>query len=72
MCERAEALASEQSINKALMELRHLHEEWKNIGPVPQENRESIWNRFIKASEEVHQRRKEFLTQRKATEEATC
>ncbi|MDX5398029.1 MAG: DUF349 domain-containing protein, partial [Hymenobacteraceae bacterium] len=53
-----------QSINKALQELRHLHEEWKNIGPVPNEVRDSIWEKFIEASEKVHARKREYLAQR--------
>jgi hypothetical protein len=69
LCERAEALIHESSINKSLQELRHLHEEWKNIGPVPNEVRDSIWERFIQASEQVHVRKKEFLTRRNQEEE---
>jgi hypothetical protein len=70
LCERAEALAQESSINKSLQELRHLHEEWKNVGPVPNEVRDSIWERFIQASEQVHQRKKEYLAKRNVEEEA--
>ncbi|RNI27738.1 DUF349 domain-containing protein [Rufibacter immobilis] len=68
LCERAEALAQEENINKALQELRHLHDEWKHIGPVPNEVRDQIWNRFIQASEQVHERKKSFFESRKAEE----
>ena len=68
LCERAEALVHEPSINKSLQELRHLHEEWKNIGPVPNEMRDSIWERFIQASEQVHKRKKEYLSRRNEEE----
>jgi hypothetical protein len=68
LCERAEALVNESSINKSLQELRHLHEEWKNVGPVPNEVRDSIWERFIQASEQVHQRKKEYLARRSEEE----
>ncbi|MBC5773392.1 DUF349 domain-containing protein [Pontibacter sp. KCTC 32443] len=68
LIERAEALENEQSINKALEELRHLHEEWKNIGPVPNDQRDPIWERFIQASEKVHTRRKAYQEDRKAHE----
>ncbi|WP_181305338.1 DUF349 domain-containing protein [Rufibacter sp. XAAS-G3-1] len=68
LCERAEALAKEENINKALQELRHLHDEWKHIGPVPNEARDQIWNRFIQASEQVHDRKKAFFETRRAEE----
>src|SRR5690606_23623239 len=68
LCERAEALAQEQNINKALQELRHLHDEWKHIGPVPNDARDTIWNRFIQASEQVHDRKKVFFESRRVEE----
>lgn len=68
LIERAEALQNEPSINKALQELRHLHEEWKNIGPVPNEQRDTIWERFIQASEKVHEHRRTYMEERKTVE----
>ncbi|MBK0403082.1 DUF349 domain-containing protein [Adhaeribacter sp. BT258] len=67
---RAEALVNNPSINASLQELRHLHEEWKNIGPVPNEQRDQIWERFIQASEKVHERKKEFMAGRREVETA--
>ncbi|MBT9392295.1 DUF349 domain-containing protein [Hymenobacter sp. NST-14] len=67
---RAEALAQQSSINKALQELRQLHEEWKHIGPVPNEQRETLWQRFLQASEQVHNRKQEFLSARQSQENA--
>ena len=70
LIERATALQHEPSINKALQELRHLHEEWKNIGPVPNEQRDAIWERFIQASEKVHEHRRSYMEERKTQEMA--
>jgi len=67
---RAEALQQQPSINKALQELRQLHDEWKHIGPVPNEQRETLWQRFLQASEQVHNRKQEFLTTRQTQETA--
>ena len=67
---RAEALSQQPSINKALQELRQLHEEWKHIGPVPNEQRDPIWQRFLQASEQVHERKKSFLDTRSTEENA--
>jgi hypothetical protein len=65
---RAEALMAVPGINKALDELKKLHDEWKHIGPVPGEQREPLWQRFLAASEAVHLRRKEFVDVRTAQE----
>ncbi|MFD1872931.1 DUF349 domain-containing protein [Hymenobacter bucti] len=65
---RAEALQGAPGINKALDELKKLHDEWKHIGPVPGEQREPLWQRFLAASEAIHLRRKEFVDVRSAQE----
>lgn len=70
LIKRAEALANAPGINKALDELTKLHEDWKNIGPVPNDQREPLWQRFIAASDVLHQRRKEFVDQRSTVEKA--
>lgn len=67
---RAEGLSALPNVNKALQELRQLHEEWKHIGPVPNEQREPLWARFLEASEQVHNRKKEVLDARNAQESA--
>ncbi len=68
LIERAEALQQEPSINKALQELRHLHEEWKNIGPVPNDQRDPIWEQFTQASEKIHDRRRAYHEERSTRE----
>ena len=70
LIKRAEALTSVPGINKALDELTKLHEDWKHIGPVPNDQREPLWQRFIAASDVLHQRRKEFVDQRSTVEKA--
>ena len=70
LIKRAEALGTAPGINKALDELTKLHEDWKNIGPVPNDQREPLWQRFIAASDVLHQRRKEFADQRSVVEKA--
>lgn len=69
LIERAQALQQEPSINKALQELRHLHEEWKIIGPVPNDQRDQIWEQFTQASEKVHERRRAYHEERSVREQ---
>ncbi len=68
---RAETLAELAQTNpgQAARDLRGLHDEWKHIGPVPQEAREEVWARFTAASDKVHGRRTEELAGRRATEQ---
>tara|TARA_B100000963_G_scaffold80696_1_gene68682 strand:- start:12048 stop:13829 length:1782 start_codon:yes stop_codon:yes gene_type:complete len=61
MCEQAEALMEEKSINKVHTELQLLHEKWKDIGPVKRELREIIWERFKEATHKLHKRRNEHF-----------
>jgi multidrug efflux pump subunit AcrA (membrane-fusion protein) len=61
LVERAEKLAEEPDLNKAFHELQTLHKIWKeDIGPVDQENREAIWERFSNATKAMHKRRQDF------------
>ncbi len=69
LCEKAEALADEPQIVSAFQQLQTLHEEWKNIGPVEKELRESIWERFKIASTAVNKRHQQYFEGIKAQEE---
>ena len=56
LCEKAEALANEENVVEAFRTLQKYHEEWKELGPVDKENRESIWERFRAATAAVNKR----------------
>ena len=59
LCEKAEELLGEKSITKAFKALQKLHEEWKEVGPVPQEKKDEIWERFKAATDKINQIRRE-------------
>ena len=59
LCEKAEELLDEKSMTKAFKALQKLHEEWKEIGLVPQEKKDEIWERFKAASDKINQIRRE-------------
>lgn len=59
LCEKAESLLLLDSINQSFKELQSLHEQWKEIGPVAEEKKEEVWERFKAASDQINQRRKE-------------
>ena len=60
LCEKAESLLLKDSVGDALKDLSILHDEWKTVGPVPNEQRETIWDRFKIASDKVYDKRKEY------------
>ena len=59
LCEQAEALMLMESINQAFSALQDLHDQWKEIGPVPDDKKEELWERFKAASDQINQRRRE-------------
>lgn len=61
LCQRAEQLAQVQKISDAVKELNELHQEFKHIGPVPNEEKEALWQRFKAASDAVYARRDEYV-----------
>lgn len=67
LVEKAEQLISLGSAKKMLAVLQDLHKDYKNIGPIPKENQEPLWERFKEASQKVYDRRdvlqEEFLAQ---------
>jgi len=59
LCENAEELLLEDDVNKAFKLLQKYHQKWKEIGPVPREYNESIWQRFKSATDKINERRRE-------------
>lgn len=46
LTKKVSELALEPSTKKVIILIKKYQEEWKNIGPVPQESNDDIWNRF--------------------------
>ncbi len=65
LCEKVEALISMENINQAAAILNKLHEEFREIGPVPKEAREEIWLRFKAASDAIYNRKRQFAEEYK-------
>ena len=61
LCDKAEALENESNVLYAFNQLQILHDEWKEIGPVAREHRESIWDRFRAATTVVNKKHQHFF-----------
>ena len=61
LCEQAEALSVESSIVEAFHKLQKLHDEWREVGPVANEYKESLWERFKAASSRINKQHQEYF-----------
>lgn len=62
LCERAEELLLEPSIIKSFKMLQKFHDDWKEIGPVPQDKKDEIWERFKNATDKINLVRREHYS----------
>ncbi|MCY1635049.1 DUF349 domain-containing protein [Marinifilum sp. D737] len=60
LCEEAEKLLNESSIVKAFNTLQKYHEQWREIGPVPREEKEKLWSRFKEATTVINRKHQEY------------
>jgi len=60
ICDKTEELMLEPSIVKSFQLLQTYHDSWKEVGPVPLDKKDEIWQRFSSATEKINQRRQDF------------
>jgi hypothetical protein len=65
LCEKAEELLLEPNAVNAFKLLQDYHNQWREIGPVPHENKNDIWERFREATSQVNKRHHEFFEKQK-------
>lgn len=69
ICETAEKLMDEPDVVTAFQHLQKLHNEWHEIGPVPRELREEIWQRFKNASTAINKKHQTYFESIRKIEE---
>jgi len=69
LCEAAEKLADESDVISAFHQLQNLHQEYREIGPVAKDLRESIWARFKAASTVINKKHQQYFEDLRAKEE---
>ena len=60
LCERTEQLSEEPNIVHAFKVLQKNHARWREIGPVPRENRDEVWDRFKLATSVINKKHQEY------------
>ncbi|MFP4604694.1 MAG: DUF349 domain-containing protein [Bacteroidales bacterium] len=61
LCEKAEKLDEEKDIVYAFKTLQQLHDQWREIGPVPNEKKEEIWQRFKEATSVINKKHQNYF-----------
>lgn len=64
----AKELENVSDVVSAFRRLQSLHDQWREIGPVAKDIRESIWDEFKAASTVINKRHQDFFENRKAQE----
>lgn len=70
LCEKAEELLLQSDIVESYKKLQEYHDLWKELGPVPADKREEIWERFTLASKKIRQAYQEHFEKIKEEKEA--
>ncbi len=70
LCEKAEELLVEPSIIRAFNILQKYHEQWREIGPVPRDKKDELWERFKAATSKINKKHQDFFEMRKSEQKA--
>lgn len=62
ICEKTEELLLEESVIKSFKLLQKYHDDWKEIGPVPQDVKEEVWERFKNATDKINAIRRDHYS----------
>ena len=65
LCEKAEELLLEPNPINAFRLLQDFHDQWREIGPVPPESKNEIWERFKEATSQINKRHHEYFEKQK-------
>lgn len=66
LCEKAEELLLDTNIVDSFRKLQDLHEQWREVGPVPADVRVEIWDRFKEATAKINKKHQEYFIQLKS------
>ncbi len=65
LCEKSEELMLETDVVKAFRILQKYHEQWKEIGPVVQEKRDEVWQRFKEVTVKINKKHQDYFLELK-------
>lgn len=65
LCEKAEELLFEPSIINAFKTLQKYHDQWREIGPVPRDQKDVIWERFREVTYKINKKHQAYFEEKK-------
>ncbi len=69
LCLKAEELAvADADALSTFRDLQKLHEAWREIGPVPRDTKQDLWERFKVATTVINKRYQQFFEQERSTQ----
>lgn len=63
ICEQADELLMETSLNTAFRKLHMLQDKWRETGPVPRDKKNEIWDRFKATCDKLFEARKGMIAE---------
>ncbi|MDR1021701.1 MAG: DUF349 domain-containing protein [Prevotellaceae bacterium] len=69
LCEKSEELLLRDDVVKAFRELQKYHEQWRDVGPVSAEFRNSLWERFKNATAQINKKHTDYFEQQKVEQQ---
>ncbi len=61
LCEKAEKLIDDQFVVNSFKTLQKYHDRWREIGPVPKEKKDELWERFKAATTVINQKHQAYF-----------
>ena len=61
LCEKSEKLIEETSVVTAFKTLQKFHNQWREIGPVPNDKKDILWERFKEATRIINKRHQDYF-----------
>ncbi|MCX6257990.1 MAG: DUF349 domain-containing protein [Bacteroidia bacterium] len=61
LCDKAEELLIEPNVVRAFKALQKYHDQWREIGPVPNEKKEEIWERFREVTNMINKKHQDYF-----------
>ena len=63
ICEQADELLHETSLNTAFRKLHMLQDKWRETGPVSRDKKNELWDRFKATCDKLFEKRKEIIAE---------
>jgi hypothetical protein len=66
LIKKAESLLDSNSVSEAFAQLQTYHDTWREIGPVPREQKDELWERFKEVTLQINKKHQAYFEQLRA------